>query len=522
MGIPIYRASRQSAGQTSLQKVNPHALASTGEAEAILSASRHVAGALQDTSDYALMVQDAEDRTALSTAERQRDERIYNALDEVEKTSDVSKHKQIIDAAKADINTYSPQSRWVANAYKQSNDYRMPIFAKKFEQVSDSIRNRNIEADNELNWERAIEHGEYEKLENIAADNMTNMIWAKGDAAKFLQDGRRQIEVNAAREKIYEDPGAAVKLLSGKEAKETFKNLSGKDRIALVREAETRQAYNKRIAAEQLEVQQETDRDIIFDAINGKLLNEDGSERLLNYEDVENTSLDEHEQQSMWNMLQKVYSGADELKYKNSDPKIRMMISERIHTGKPLTKKEIWEYAGKGLSTDHAEKYSRELESRDGGETNPVVSMRKKMGSGKLKKVFEGQGLWGEDESKESIEMYQRRLNQWETFWEKNPEASDKEADEFMGLLTSDIYNQFTNNYNKDYMREIESGIAEKLTDFAIAGDGDMFVLDNEPNDLDGEDGDTIKLGGARYAVGESFEHKGVKYKYIGNGKLEY
>lgn len=522
MGIPIHRASKQSSAHTGLRSVPVAQLTETGEEAAWLASTDAAAGAMQSVSDYSQMDQDAEDRTKLSTAERKRDERVYAALDEIKNTPDVSEHQKIMETALADIDTFTPEHRWVADAYKASTDNRRPHFQARAKKVSDQIRKNNIEAENRVNWESAVERGDHEQLENIVADNVTNIIWPKGDARRFLADARKTIDVNSVREAIYSDPSAALKMINSKEFTNDHPHIGTEEKIALIREAEMRENYGRRVASEVLEQQRESERDMIFDAVNGKLQNEDGTERLLTYEDIEGTSLDEREKQHYWKLLKDAYKGSEGLEYKLSTPKAYADIAERIYTGQEVAKKEIWQMVGrkKGdrLSTKDAEKLSKELDSRNRGQSDPVVDMRKKIGVKQLEDVFEKGGKWGEDESKESIELFQKRLNQWDRFWEKNPEASDKEAGEFMESLTEDVYNQLTNNYNTKKIADIDSEIEAELAEFALSGGVEMFDTGTDPNNLQE---DAFVYEGAEIVKGDTFVVDGVIYEYLGDGKAK-
>jgi hypothetical protein len=146
---------------------------------------------------------------------------------------------------------------------------------------------------------------------------------------------------------------------------------------------------------------------------------------------------------------------------------------------------------------------------------------------------------FGPKEELESSIVHDRRQQQWKDFWKANPAATEKEAEDFLGLLTKvqnersmwkrmalgisplaagivgarDLVDQFTGKKRSEALLTIEEQITAQLGALQVRGTVGRFVLDAA---------DAPDASADPFEIGEKRMINGVEYTFHKNGMWKY
>jgi hypothetical protein len=121
-----------------------------------------------------------------------------------------------------------------------------------------------------------------------------------------------------------------------------------------------------------------------------------------------------------------------------------------------------------------------------------TLERRIKLGSDHMKQVFTESGLLGEDQEFEGVQFFGNRLEEWERFWELNPQATEEQSLAFMNLLTEDVWTRGRNRFlDVRPLAKVNERINAELAKLGFTQQQKQFELDkidNDPNDISLQD----------------------------------
>ncbi len=123
-----------------------------------------------------------------------------------------------------------------------------------------------------------------------------------------------------------------------------------------------------------------------------------------------------------------------------------------------------------------------------------VLERRIRLGNDHIKGVFVEGGLLfpdakkkkGEVDTFEATQLYGRRLEEWERFWEINPLATEEQSLAFMNLLTEDVWSRGRNRFlDTRPLAAVNTRITAELAKLGFAQQQANFKLDEQQINLE-------------------------------------
>jgi len=508
--IPTYNAQISPLARTGSVKANPAEMSDDGSG----NITRAVAGLGSAIGGIGIELAEQAGRIELSTAERKRDERFLAAMNELEtaqmpETADQWREYQnkVTQSAIKDIQTYGPKSKKFGSAYQMGLNDRIPYFSEKIRSVSENKLKQKIAIDSEINLNEAIKRIDYQAVGDIVTDRIEAGIITKKQGEVELTAAKYQITKTIVwQEALKQGTAEGIAYISNPQLSP---GLDIKDRQAMVKSLEF--FDNQRKAAEKAQKEVATEEDLTM-IVTGMVDNS------LTIDAIMQSSLDAKEKMSWVEKLESRTKAAADGKdhpLNNSDPAVKLDISKKINLDENITKAQIYNLVGKGLSVSDGEKYALALKNRD--KVGPQVKRRIADGASYIKNVMIDGGFYEEKKSGffgrkskgpniEALQVLNTRIDQLEEFWRINPEATPEQEKRFLELLTTDVWSDWRDSV-------LDKGPYEQ-SNAAIAMEMRQLGLDNEKIDV------SFDLE-PQYQLGETRTINGTNYTYVGDDKWE-
>lgn len=166
-----------------------------------------------------------------------------------------------------------------------------------------------------------------------------------------------------------------------------------------------------------------------------------------------------------------------------------------------LLKENLASLSDADLTTLQNSLYSAQ-EAVNKGTINKAVARRVKVGADYLTNVFKAVGFLGDEdkapiipETYEWARFYGERMDQWEQFWELNPEATAAQSDAFANLLTEDVWSKYRNRYlDKPEYEAVDRRIKAELIKLGLQGQQAEAVLDQKQITINDEPADYFEF----------------------------
>lgn len=166
-----------------------------------------------------------------------------------------------------------------------------------------------------------------------------------------------------------------------------------------------------------------------------------------------------------------------------------------------LLKENLASLSDKDLTTLQNSLYSAQ-EAVNKGTDDKAVARRVKVGADYLTSVFKAVGFLGDEdkagivpETYEWARFYGERMDQWDQFWELNPEATADQADAFANLLTEDVWSNNRNRYlDKPEYEAVDRRIKSELIKLGLQGQEQEAVLDVKQITINDEPADYFEF----------------------------
>lgn len=278
----------------------------------------------------------------------------------------------------------------------------------------------------------------------ISGKNLIAKISTDDGSTQQAVDIAKQLEMyQAALERKYPPEVAAIQLeetlkeatkervsvlaTSGnfemaRDAIKEAKGLTVQEKNGLYSSVDVAENYATAVDNEQLKIQQEKDKGKIYDAIY------DGS---VTRDLIENTSLEEDEQQSLWELAQREIKAKAEGKdgpLSISKPDTYWPLYRRVaNDPDSVPESEIADLVGKGISIDNY----KELMKKKQKEVSPIESLRTDTYLKLILNLYNGGYM--------DVDQYEDKATKMVGWIKKNPAATPKQAKEYYDDLTEDV-----------------------------------------------------------------------------------
>lgn len=385
MGLKVYSSQQRRQGPNGAGRIDP-GMYQTGDAAATLAATGSVGRSLEDVSAVAVQLKQADVMIDLARRTGERNQLHRDAMRRIADEPDAAAHESIMAEFESSLEALGKRlngfaaDRWQAYLKQNASGWKADLV-----DVSNRRKKEVLTGDVTALFETAIREKDTDTLSRAASTAVLGGLMTQVQAENELAKGALAIKQGYIVEQLTAD------LTAGKTTLQQVKDLLSRDEVDLTLPdgridraklpAETRQAMlldltywhaqQKAMDQERLEAQQEADRSLLFDGLADKAVDETGQRRLFTYEDVQNSSLAEDEKAQFWMAFEKKYNTekeADNLAFKLSDPTVELEVLRRIDLNdpkQPITTKEIYALAGKGLSIEDAKSAADRLKARD-------------------------------------------------------------------------------------------------------------------------------------------------------------
>lgn len=459
------------------------ALADTGEKEMWRGIGRSLGVALDDVSRALDDIDKIEAQTELNKLQSDSENVFLDAFGKMDQERDYSKYQGYLDEAVKQVDGFEIKNPKARKTFQNWINNKSVINKQKLMGKTLRRKTANIRADNLAIYNRAIESDSPTALDDATRAVKTLLqggVIGEEEATNKLAEAQRVVQ--------YKETWKIAAAMGFEEGSkwladpENAEGLNAKDRQDMIRSLKFFNDQNVAAQKAQLEQAQAADNENILRGILDSSITPD---------DIMQTSLDTDDKLAWIKELEKRTEKLAKGKKVESDPDAKFDVSYKVMKGE-ISSDEIYGLAKKGkLSIEDAEKYVAKLDK----DVDPVVKIRKKAVADELKKLHKSGGIWGGEGSLQNTEVYTRRLEQLDEFFEKNPDASDKELEEFKDLLTKDIFSNTVGQWlqggnNFSWASETETRINEFLKSSDITSGVQKFIaseeatIDDEPQDV--------------------------------------
>lgn len=441
--IQVYRG-KPTAGQTGgALRVNPAAMANTGEVVAERSKGRMISTAMNEVAKITAKIADTEQRSKLAAAGTNMDMAFNAASEAIEAEPDADKHDEIFQQFKKTAAQLGKDFKgdygrdWTAH-----KDRAITAATVRVHTLSRSRRLDNARTNFQTAMDTAIDADDTEAaIEAIDQMEELGMLapgkdGQKGQGQALKENARRQVAIGNLRNHIRVAPGEIIEALSKRTWRKEAPNITAEDRISLLDDANLQLRRDEQIANQR---QRET-----YAASSDELYT------MLIDKELTNATIDEYfKAGKIGNDIHSSYSRAlNSSSPKVGDPQVffalkRQMMDFREGKLSEEDMTNMLEGNIQNLTIGQMNGFFSDIQSgktalAKGKPLDPITKARLDWGHNLIKASLNDGNNFGEDGSLQESQNAAIRYQQWEDFIETNPD--DKSIEKFQEAMLSDVY----------------------------------------------------------------------------------